>query len=71
MTMKKRYLEPLEETIEMESTGMLCSSDVDGSMDGEAGGAALGREDNEWMDWALISQSSSMTDVTRSVIVFV
>ena len=39
----------------MESTGMLCSSDVDGSMDGEAGGAALGREDNEWMDWALIS----------------
>jgi hypothetical protein len=51
--MKKRYVEPLMEDIEMESTGMLCSSDVDGSMGDNAGGAALGRED-EWMQWALL-----------------
>jgi len=37
----------------MESTGMLCSSDVDGSMGGDADGTALARED-EWMQWALL-----------------
>jgi hypothetical protein len=51
--MKKRYVEPLMEDIEMESTGMLCSSDVDGSMGGDADGTALARED-EWMQWALL-----------------
>ena len=46
--MKKRYMEPLMEAMEMESAGMLCSSGVDGGMDGVASGAALAREDEDW-----------------------
>ena len=51
--MKKRYVEPLMEDIEMESTGMLCDSGVDGGMGGDAGGTALARED-EWTQWLLL-----------------
>jgi hypothetical protein len=52
--MKKRYMEPLMEAIEMEDMGgMLCSSDVNGGMEGDAGGGALTRED-EWIQWALL-----------------
>jgi len=32
---------------------MLCSSDVNGGMEGDAGGGALTRED-EWIQWALL-----------------
>ena len=53
MKMKKRYVEPEMEAIEMESTGMLCSSDVEGGMNDDADGGALARED-EWMQWALL-----------------
>jgi hypothetical protein len=52
--MKKRYMEPLMEAIEMEGMGgILCSSDVNGGMEGDAGGGALARED-EWIQWALL-----------------
>ena len=51
--MKKRYVEPLVEAMEMESAGMLCSSDVDGGMSDDANGGALARED-EWIQWALL-----------------
>ena len=53
MKMKKRYMEPLMEAMEMEGTGMLCSSDVNGGMEGDADGGALARED-EWIQWALL-----------------
>jgi hypothetical protein len=32
MTMKKRYVEPLMEAMEIESEGMLCESGVNGGM---------------------------------------
>ena len=38
--MKKRYVEPLMEVMEIESEGMLCES-VSGGMSDSAGGAAL------------------------------
>jgi len=47
-------MEPLMEAIEMEGMGgILCSSDVNGGMEGDAGGGALARED-EWIQWALL-----------------
>ena len=46
--MKKIYVEPWTEAMEIENEGMLCSS-TGGDMSGEAGGAALTRED-EWDD---------------------
>jgi hypothetical protein len=39
--MKKRYVEPLMEAMEIESEGMLCESGVNGGMSDSAGGAAL------------------------------
>ena len=47
--MKKRYVEPLMEAMEIESEGMLCESGVNGGMGDNADGAALTRED-EWDD---------------------
>lgn len=48
MKMKKRYVEPLVEAIEIETEGMLCESGVDSGMDEDAQGVALARED-EWI----------------------
>ena len=47
--MKKIYLEPRTEAMEIENEGMLCASDASGDMGSDAGGAALTRED-EWDD---------------------
>ena len=48
--MKKIYLEPRTEAMEIENEGMLCDSDAStGVKDTPADGAALTRED-EWDD---------------------
>ena len=47
--MKKRYVEPLMEAMEIESEGMLCESGVNGGMGDSAGGAALAPY-YEWED---------------------
>ena len=39
--MKKRYMRPEMEAMEIESEGMLCESGVNGGMSDSAGGAAL------------------------------